>query len=490
MNNHQTTVIVGGGFVGLFTALYWRYQATLNLGYQKAEHSLVLVDPQQRFVFKPMLYELLTEELPEDVVCPTYQELLQGSPIELLTDRVDAINLKQKQLQLASGEQLSYDSLVLSVGSIQGYLGTPGAEEQAFAFRSRDNAIALKAQLKQCLQKAKTTTDESERRALLTVAIVGAGPAGVEMAATLADLLADWYAELKGNIHEIRLVLINHGAEILSGDVNANLRDVVHQSFKERAIPVELMMGVGVKAVYGDRLQYQHKDQPNPETLYCGTTIWTAGTATHPLIETLKDQIPSTSLNRHGLLLVNENLQLLDYPEVFAAGDCVEVKDHRQPALAQVAYQQAGTISHNLIALSQGNPLKSSSVMLRGTLMKLGLRNGVANLFDKIEINHQIGHLIRNATYIEMLPTPLHDFKATDEWLKEEIFHRHTSTNQQIQQPPEPPAKRAEKREHRFVKALAIVVPILFGLAIYWGMQTPSNEKIRPSPTAKPQIQR
>ncbi|MFM1842087.1 MAG: type 2 dehydrogenase, partial [Cyanobacteriota bacterium] len=114
--NSPATVIVGGGFVGLFTALHLRHQQNSD--------PIILIDPQSRFVFKPMLYELLTEELPESVVCPRYEELLVNSDIEHWQGAVTGIDLSHRRVTLASGRQQVYDSLVLAVGAVQGYLGT------------------------------------------------------------------------------------------------------------------------------------------------------------------------------------------------------------------------------------------------------------------------------------------------------------------------------------------------------------------------------
>lgn len=417
MNSSRSIAIVGAGFTGLFTALHLRHQHDLR--------SITLIEPQDRFVFKPMLYELLTGELPEDTVCPTYKELLKSSDITFVQDKVEAIDLSQRRLTLASGLNCTYDHLVLAVGSVQGYLGTEGAQKNAFAFRTRENAITLERQLRQCLQRASQTNDAAQQRSLLTFAIVGAGPTGVEMAATLADLLPYWYAQLDGDSHEIRIVLINHGKTILAGDVNAGLKEDALHAFRTRTVPVELILGVGVKSVDPDHLEYQPANSTEIKTLLTQTTIWTAGTAVNPLIQSLKSQIPADHLDKHGLPLVTPTLQLLDFPEVFAAGDCADVQEQELPALAQVAYQQGASIAHNLIALAQGASPSPAYVSLRGTLMKLGLGNGVANLFDKLQVTGKPGDLIRNAAYLEMLPTPLHDFKATTEWLKEETFHRY-----------------------------------------------------------------
>lgn len=466
------TIIVGAGFTGLFTALHLRHQHDLR--------SITLIDPQERFVFKPMLYELLTGELPDDTICPTYEELLQGSDINFVQDKVAAIDLQEKRVHLASGPDHTYNYLVLAVGSIQGYLGTEGAQENAFAFRTRENALALERQLRDCLLHASQTKDEQQRRSLLTFAVVGAGPTGVEMAATLADLLPYWYAQLGGNIHEIRIVLINHGKTILSGDVNAPLKELALQAFKTRTVLVELVLGVGVKAVHRDRLEYQPANSPEINTLLTQTTIWTAGTATNPLIQSLSAQISAGHLDQHGLPLVTPTLQLLDFPEVFAAGDCADVQQQRQPALAQVAYQQGASIAHNLIALTKGASPSPAHVNLRGTLMKLGMSNGVANLFDKVQITGKPGDLIRNVTYLEMLPTPLHDFKATTEWLKEEIFHRyHRPKLVSETAAKQPPLSATEQRNRSLVKALAILAPIAFLIAAYLGLRTPPSERLK-----------
>jgi NADH dehydrogenase len=206
------------------------------------------------------------------------------------------------------------------------------------------------------------------------------------MAAILADLLPDWYAQLGGDIRQIRIVLINHGKTILAGDVNAGLQEEALHAFRTRTLPVELILGVGVKGVAQDHLEYQPANSTEIKTLLTQTTIWTAGTAVNPLIQNLKSQIPGDHPDKHGLPLVTSTLQLLDFPEVFAAGDCADVQPQTLPALAQVAYQQGASIAHNLIALAKGASPSPAHVSPRGTLMKLGLGNGVANLFDKVQI--------------------------------------------------------------------------------------------------------
>ena len=304
MNNSTTpTIIVGGGFVGLFTALY--------LSHHNYSEPIILIDTTERFVFKPLLYEYITGEMYDKQVLPHYKELLTGTKVAFVQDKVTGIDLEQRSVELASGLSYDYRYLVLGVGSSQGYFGTKGAKENAFPFRTGADAVKLERHIRQCLQRASQTESQAERSRLLT-------------------------------------------------------------------------------------------------------------------IESLT-QIKAESKDKHGSPKVSSTLQLLDFPEVFAAGDCATVKDHPFPPVAQIAYQQGQGIAQNIIALAQGKEPEAVEATMRGTLMKLGLSNGVANLFDKMQVKGKVGNRIRNHTYLGMLPTPSHNFKATANWLTDEIFHRHHS---------------------------------------------------------------
>ncbi|MBL1200230.1 MAG: NAD(P)/FAD-dependent oxidoreductase [Nostoc sp. ZfuVER08] len=411
------TIILGGGFTGLFTAL--------NLASEHYPRSVILIDKEERFCFKPLLYEYFDGEMNSFQVVPRFSELLRGSGVIFVQDTVESIDLHQQQVQLASGNSYKYSNLVLALGSITGYHSVKGAKENAFPFWTQADAIALDRHLRGCFQKAIKIEDPELRQKLLTVVVVGGGASGVEMAATLADFLPHWYGALGGNATEIRVIMLNHGEKILDGDINDPLRSIAEQELKKRTVPIEIITEAEATAVSQNAVEYKTNNQV--KILPTHTTIWTAGTSVHPLIQNLP--IPQEHRDHHHRLLVTSNMQLLDFPEVFAGGDCAAVRDNSLPPTAQVAYQQGANIARNLKAMAIGEDPKPVGVNIRGTLLKLGLNDAAANLFNVFEVVGEPAHLIRQGTYLTLLPTPVHDFKATTEWLDEEIFHHHLDTH-------------------------------------------------------------
>ncbi|MBW4614452.1 MAG: NAD(P)/FAD-dependent oxidoreductase [Desmonostoc vinosum HA7617-LM4] len=408
----RPTVILGGGFAGLFTALH--------LSHQNYSYPIILIEQRDRFSFKPLLYELLSGELHSEQVYPRYKELLAGSSVIFVQDTVQSIDLNQHRVTVASGEIFDYSNLVLTLGGKTTYFDTPGAAEYAMPFTSGAEAIALRKHLRHRLHQAIQTPDIQHRRLLLSVAIIGAGPAGIELACTLADLLPIWYDELGGDADEIRIVLVNRSQTILKGDVNSHLRCTAERALRRRVIPVDFLFDAAVTEIQADGVEYQQNGQT--QLLQAGTIAWTAGTAPNPLLMELP--ILAQRRDKRGRLIVTPTLQLPDFPEVFAAGDCAIDSDNPQPPTAQVAYQQGKAIAHNLKRTREDKPTVPMEIQMRGTLMKLGLNEGVANLFNKVQIKGQPGHFIREATYLQLLPNSAHNRKVTTEWLSDELFQR------------------------------------------------------------------
>jgi NADH dehydrogenase FAD-containing subunit len=464
------TVILGAGFTGLF--------ATLHLCHHRYPRPIVLIDRTERFAFKPLLYELLSGEMTDTQVQPRYAELFECDSVTFVQGTVQTIDLHQRRVTLASGLRYDYGNLLLGLGGITHFFGTKGAEEFALPFRTGEDAIALRQHLRNCLQCATQTEDVAQRQALLTVAIIGAGPSGVEMAATLADLLPQWYDRLGGHSQEIEIVIFNRAQEILKGDINSQLRDTVHKALQARSIPVEIVLGAAVKEISASAVEYEQAQET--KVLQAGTVIWTAGTGLNPLIQNLS--IAPEMRDRGGRLRVASTMQLPEFPEVFVGGDCA-VLEQPLPATAQVAYQQGAMIAQNLHAIAQGHPPNPVKVALRGTLMKLGLGEGVANLFDRIPIAGHTGHLIRQGTYLELLPVSVHNFKATVGWLTDELFQRHGRGTHKI-------PKQSTPLLSRMGDMAIVLVAVSSGLLLWRAVQPTSFNQTLQSTTLPTLIDR
>ena len=165
-------VIIGGGFGGLYTAL--------ELARRPGHPPLLLLEPRDRFIFLPFLYELLSKELPLWQIAPRYDALLAGHGIGWLRDRVVELDPDRHQLRTQGGQTLSYSRLVLAWGAELDSCGVPGVLEHAQGFRNLADVERLQA----LVQRLKATP-----RPLQRLVVVGAGPAGVELACKLADLL-------------------------------------------------------------------------------------------------------------------------------------------------------------------------------------------------------------------------------------------------------------------------------------------------------------
>ncbi|MEL7520129.1 MAG: FAD-dependent oxidoreductase, partial [Cyanobacteria bacterium J06553_1] len=298
MADHPTTVIIGAGFSGLFTALH-----LTNQGYR---HPIVLIDRNERFCFKPLLYDYISGEMRSYQTNPVYVELLQGRSISFVQGTVELVDLEARQVRLSDGRTQAYENLVIAPGCVPSFFAD-GASEHAFTFHSKANADALKAHLMARCKEAVQHPSSEVRRSLLTVAIVGGGPVGVELALTLGDLLPQWYhdannavsSKTSSSLEDIRIVLLNR-SDILKGDVNSLLRDSAMSAMEDRAVQPEVILGASVTAVYPNSIEFSRNDQT--ESLPAATTVWAAGTEVHPLVEAIS--VPRSHRTKRGQLLV------------------------------------------------------------------------------------------------------------------------------------------------------------------------------------------
>ncbi len=375
MTRNKTQIcILGGGFGGLYTALYlskfsWSHKC-----------QIILVEQKDRFLFTPLLYELLTGELQPWEIAPSYQKLLHKSNIKFCQDTIAEVDLKTQKVNLESGDRLNYDYLVLAVGTKGRVANIPGAARYALNFRSLADVESLQARL-----------DLLERsgRVKLRVAIIGGGPNGVELACKLADRL-----QQRSQIH-----LIDRGSEILK-DFSPGVRSASSRALKKRSIKLDLETSVA--EITADSICLIHNN--NSVTVPVDLVLWTAGVESRELLRDL-----SCPQDERGKILTRATLQVIDYPEVFALGDVAKIHNNTQsiPATAQAAYQQASRISKNIQAAIKGKTLKPFRYLHLGDMLTLGANAAVVGSFFLL-LEGRLAAIMRKLIYIQRLPTNRH----------------------------------------------------------------------------------
>ena len=381
--------ILGGGFGGLYTAL--RLSQLPWTGHEKPE--ITLVDKCDRFVFLPLLYEVVTGDLQSWEVAPYYSELLSGTGIRYVQATVDSVNLEGRTVQITQNgqaERLSYDRLVLAMGGESVIGKVPGAADHALPFRTLNDAMRLSDRLKDL---------EASAADRIRVAIIGAGYSGVELACNLAERLGD-----RG-----RLRIVELGDRILNFSPDFN-RKAAEKALLDRKVWTDLQ--TKTSDVTSDEITLQYADKS--ETLPVDLVLWTVGTRISEVIQSLP--LPK---NDRGQIKVQTTLQIEGYPEVYALGDLADCKDadgQTIPTTAQAAFQQADYAGWNLWASLTDRPLLTFKYQHLGEMMTLGSDDAtLAGL--GLQLNGVSAHLARRMIYLMRMPTFEHQVKVGLNWI-------------------------------------------------------------------------
>ncbi|WP_025782623.1 NAD(P)/FAD-dependent oxidoreductase [Candidatus Synechococcus spongiarum] len=387
MDGQFRVVVVGGGFAGLTTAL--------SLAHKRSSVSVVLVEPQEHFLFTPLLYELLSGELKTWQAAPKLERLLEGRGIALLQDRVTSINRRTRCLATGSGRELSFDRLVLACGGVLQSFGVAGVTDHAIGFR----AMADLGRLQRLVQRLQT-----QPRPLQRLAIVGAGASGVELACKLADLLAG----------QALIELIEQGDSVLAGSREFNRQQAL-AALRKRGVLVRCQSRV--QMVAADRLTLLVQGQT--ETLPCAGVLWTAGLAVAP-----PPLLPSVPTDPQGRLICRTNLLLAGEEAIFAAGDVAAVPRQKGkqplPATAQVAMQQAPVLARNILASLDGEALQDFQWNDLGEMLSLG-RGQAAITAKGFTMAGPTAARLREAVYLARMPGAGHRLAAAVGWLGEHL---------------------------------------------------------------------
>lgn len=378
--------ILGGGFGGLYTAL-----RLSQLPWTQAQQpEIVLIDRNDRFLFAPLLYELVTDELQTWEIAPPFAELLEDTGIRFYQANVTGIDLEAQQVQLGDRPELAYNQLVLAIGGKTPVDLVPGAKDYALPFRTLKDAYRLNERLRFL---------EQSDRDKIRVAVVGGGYSGVELACKLGDRLGE-----RGRIR-----LIDRGTEILRSVPEFN-RKTAQKALQDRQIWLDLE--TTIESVGSETLSLMYKGQV--DTIPVDVVLWAVGTQVSDLARALP-----LARTEEGLLEIEPTLQTRDRAEVFALGDLADCRDASGkpvPATAQSALQQADYCAWNLWASLAGRPLLPFRYQPLGEMMALGKNNATVSGLG-LNIDGTFAYLARRLVYLYRLPTLKHQLTVGLNWM-------------------------------------------------------------------------
>ncbi|KGG16859.1 MULTISPECIES: NAD(P)/FAD-dependent oxidoreductase [unclassified Prochlorococcus] len=379
----NAVVVVGGGFGGLTTAL--------SLSSCKGRPTIILIEPRSRFVFLPLLYELLSGEMKAWEVAPSYSSLLASRGIVLIKQRIANIDLEGEVVITSLGQVIKYSQLVISTGSKVDHFSIPGVEEHCLMFNKYEDVIKIK-KLVEALNRSTESKDN--------IVIVGGGATGVELACKLSDLL-------HGN-HTVHLIELDE--KVLPNGKSFN-QEQIQQALNKRSIKLHLntrVVKITEHVVEIENANENYSKQSDSLT-YAGV-IWTAG---------VKASAPdglASSLLKDGRLLINSKLQVLGYDNVFSIGDVSF--DIRQPLIgtAQVAMQQGDHLAKNLIAYHQGKELTSFNFVDRGEMLSMGIGEATITSMG-FTLSGPLAFQVRRMAYLSKFPNLSLGIRSAGSWL-------------------------------------------------------------------------
>lgn len=416
-------VILGGGFAGLRTAecLEKEFDADSAV-------SITLVSDTNALLFTPMLAEVAGGSLePSHISTPLRTSVYRT---DFIRARVEAIDLDKRSVIIDDNHararetlrrEISYDQLVLALGSVSSYWGLTNIQRFAFDFKSLLDAIRIRNHVIEMFERADREPDGGVRRSLLTFVIAGGGFAGVELAGALNDfahgILADY-----PNLHreELRVVLV-HSRDRILPELSQSLARYAQDRMESRGVTFRLNAHV-VDA--GPGVVVLSDAEISAETL-----VWTAGTAANPLLMSLP-----VEKDKRGGLIVEKTLELPGHPGVWALGDCASVSDAKSgkpcPPTAQFALREAEVVARNIRAALLGRSKETFYFDSLGALCVVGHQTACAELaipFIKnkfVRFSGLFAWLLWRGIYLAKLPGLERKLRVLMDWTIELFFPR------------------------------------------------------------------
>jgi NADH dehydrogenase len=420
-------LILGGGYVGLYTAL--GLQRKLRGG----EASVTVVDPQPHMTYQPFLPEAAAGAIePRHVVVPLRRALKR---CHVLTARVTKISHGEKKVTVEAPdghvEDIEYDVLVVALGSVARLMPIPGLAEQGISFKTIGEAIYLRNHVMSKLDAASSTVEEELRRKLLTFTFVGGGFAGIEALAELEDM-ARYATRYYENIEpsDLRWVLVEAAGRILP-EVRESLGVYTVLQLERRGI--EVYLSTLAKSFEGGHVILSDGTEFDSDTI-----VWTAGVKANPVLAS--SDLP---IDDRGRVRAEATLQVDGVADAWTAGDNAAVPDlsriEEDPAAlcapnAQHAVRQANRMANNIVAVLRGREPKPYRHRNVGSVASLGLHKGVADVYN-VKAKGFVAWAMHRGYHVARVPTFNRKFRVVADWLLSGLLRREVISMGQINNP-------------------------------------------------------
>jgi NADH dehydrogenase len=421
-------LVVGGGYVGMYTAL--RLQKRLRSELRSKRVEIIVVDPRSYMTYQPFLPEAAAGSLePRHVVVPLRRVL---DKCEVLTGRVESVDHSRKVARIVptrgAAYDLTYEVIVLAPGSVARTLPIPGLAEQGIGFKQVEEAIALRNQVLEKLDIASSVTDHAARRALLTFVFVGGGYAGIEALAELEDMTmyaTRYYPTLSKT--DIRFVLVEATERILP-EVGEDLGRYTVEQLRQRRIDVRL--DTRLESCVDGHIVLSDGEEFDAETL-----VWTAGVKANPMLT--RTDLP---LDDKGRLRCRADLRVDGVDDAWSAGDCAGVPDltaapgaTTSPS-AQHAVRQAKTLGDNIALVLNGRSPRAYAHKHVGSVASLGVYKGVAQVYG-IKLRGFPAWFMHRTYHVSRVPTFNRKVRVVLDWTLSLFFPREVVSLGSLQHP-------------------------------------------------------
>ena len=424
MSKAKKILVLGGGFAGVECV------RKLESYFPKEEDiQIAMVSEDNFFLFTPMLPQVASGTIEtRHIVIPVRTLLKRAKFYEAEVKNIDPYGktvtlngTKEKR-----GISLHYDYLVLALGSQTNFFGMDKLQELAYSMKTLNDAVVLRNRVIDMLEQADNETDPILKKSLLTFVIVGGGFAGIETAGELMDLLHDarkFYPNIEKT--DIRVIVLEAMAAILPG-FNEKLAKFALEKLHERGI--EVKVSTKLSSFTGDEVlieDAQPSTDPNKQSsvsaIQTKTLVWTAGVTP---VDIIKKSVFKT--NRGGIV-VDEFLQAVDFPEVFAVGDCcylIDPKTNRPlPPTAQSAESEAEIVAKNLHALITNKEKEKFVYSPKGQMAVIGKRSAIASMFG-IHLHGIFAWMLWRVIYLSKIPRLDKKVRIFLDWSIDMFFDR------------------------------------------------------------------